>query len=71
MLIPSRGHLAGAIARIDDDVLTNADKRRFINAVGDDYWIARNHGGILARIRAELEDAAVDAESPSTEQTSV
>lgn len=49
-----RGHLAGGIARIDDEALSNADKRRFLIAVGDDYWVARSHSAVLARIKTEV-----------------
>lgn len=49
-----RGHLAGGLARVDDDALSNTDKRRFLIAVGDDYWTARTHGEVLSRIRADL-----------------
>ena len=49
-----RGHLAGGIGRVDDDALSDADKRRFLLAVGDDYWIGRTHGAVLARIRTDL-----------------
>ena len=50
-----RNHLAGGIARVHEDALCNADKRRFLVAVGDDYWVKRSHGPVLARIRSELD----------------
>lgn len=57
----NRGHLAGGIGRVDDDALSTSDKRRFLLAVGDDYWVGRTHGAVLARIRTDL--AQDDAEA--------
>jgi len=54
--------LATGLGRADDDVLTEGDKRRFLQDVKDNFWVKKNDGHVLARIKAELD--AIDGISP-------
>ena len=58
----SRSYLATGLGRADDDVLTEGDKRRFLQDVKDNFWVKKNDGHVLARIKAELD--AIDGISP-------
>jgi len=51
----SRSYLATGLGRADDDVLTEGDKRRFLQNVKDNFWVKKNDGHVLARIKAELD----------------
>jgi len=58
----SRSYLATGLGRADDDVLTEGDKRRFLQDVKDNFWVKKNDGHVLARIKAELDE--IDGISP-------
>ena len=47
--------MATGLGRADDDVLTEGDKRRFLQNVKDNFWVKKNDGHVLARIKAELD----------------
>lgn len=44
------------MSRVDDDALGEADKRRFLEDVKDNFWVKRDNGEMLARIKAELDE---------------
>ena len=46
--------MAEAIARSHEDVLSDKDKRRFLEDIKDNFWISRNHGPVVAQVKAEL-----------------
>jgi hypothetical protein len=48
---------------VDEDVLSEADKRRFLDDVKDNIWVKRDNGDVLKQIRAEL--AELDRDEPS------
>jgi len=56
-----RSHLAAGVGRVDEDVLSEADKRRFLEEVKDNFWVKRDNGWVLNQIRAELDE--IDGES--------
>jgi len=55
--------LAEAIARSHEDVLSDKDKRRFLDDIKDNFWISRNHGPLVAQVKAEL--GMVDGQATS------
>jgi hypothetical protein len=59
--------LAAGLGRADEDVLTESDKRRFLEDVKDNFWVKRDNGWLLAQIKAELEEIDGVAMAPSKE----
>jgi hypothetical protein len=59
--------LAAGIGRVDEDTLSERDKRRFFEDVKDNFWVKRDSGFVLAQIRAELEEIDALSVSASTE----
>ena len=55
--------MAEAIARSHEDVLSDKDKRRFLEDIKDNFWISRNHGPLVAQVKAEL--GMVDGQATS------
>jgi hypothetical protein len=60
--------LAAGLGRVDEDVLTESDKRRFLEDVKDNFWIKRDNGWLLAEIKAELDGVDGSAKSTSNEE---
>ena len=48
--------MAAGIGRVDEDVLSEADKRRFLEEVKDNFWVKRDNGWVLDQIKAELDE---------------
>jgi hypothetical protein len=48
--------LAAGVGRVDEDVLSEADKRRFLEEVKDNFWVKRDNGWVLDQFRAELDE---------------
>jgi len=62
--------LAEAIARSHEDVLSDKDKRRFLEDIKDNFWISRTSHTVLEQIaQGEVEEAEEETESEQeTEQ---
>ena len=60
--------MAAGIGRVDEDVLSEADKRRFLDEVKDNYWVKRDSGWVLDQIRAELSEIDGVSADKSTEE---
>jgi hypothetical protein len=66
--------LATGVGRVDEDVLSEADKRRFLEEVKDNFWVKRDNGWVLDQIRAELDEidgVSVDKSSGEGEDTEI
>jgi hypothetical protein len=63
--------LAEGIGRVDEDILSDQDKRRFLEDTKDNIWISRRHGPVVAQVRKELGlvDGQVSASDVVPEQT--
>jgi hypothetical protein len=48
--------LATGVGRVDEDVLSEADKRRFLEEVKHNFWVKRDNGWVLDQIKAELDE---------------
>jgi hypothetical protein len=48
--------LAAGVGRVDEDVLSEADKRRFLEEVKHNFWVKRDNGWVLDQIKAELDE---------------
>jgi hypothetical protein len=60
--------LATGVGRVDEDVLSEADKRRFLEEVKDNFWVKRDNGWVLDQIKAELNEIAGVSVNKSTEE---
>jgi hypothetical protein len=60
--------LAAGVGRVDEDVLSEADKRRFLEEVKDNFWVKRDNGWVLDQIRAELDEIDGGSVDKSTEE---
>jgi len=60
--------LAAGIGRVDEDVLSEADKRRFLEEVKDNFWVKRDNGWVLDQIKAELDEIDGVSVGKSTEE---
>lgn len=67
----SRSYLAGGIERVDDDVLSDNDKKRFLNVAKDDYWVKRNYDKVLQRIKMELENDYPNNSEPAANEVAL
>jgi hypothetical protein len=66
--------LAAGVGRVDEDVLSEADKRRFLEEVKDNFWVKRDNGWVLDQIRAELgeiDGVSVDKSTEEEEDTEI
>jgi len=66
--------LAAGIGRVDEDVLSEADKRRFLEEVKDNFWVKRDNAWVLDQIKAELDEidgVSVDKPTEEDEDTEV
>jgi hypothetical protein len=66
--------LAAGIGRVDEDVLSEADKRRFLEEVKDNFWVKRDNGWVLDQIRVELDEidgVSVDKSTEEDEDTEI
>lgn len=66
--------MAAGVGRVDEDVLSEADKRRFLEEVKDNFWVKRDNGWVLNQIRAELDEidgVSVDKSTEEEEDTEV
>jgi hypothetical protein len=66
--------LAAGVGRVDEDVLSEADKRRFLEEVKDNFWVKRDNGWVLDQFRAELDEidgVSVDKSTEEEEDTEV
>jgi hypothetical protein len=64
----NRSHLAAGIGRVDEDVLSEADKRRFLEEVKDNFWVKRDNAWVLSAIEAELDEIDGVSVEKSTEE---
>ena len=60
--------MAAGIGRVDEDVLSEADKRRFLEEVKDNFWVKRDNGWVLDQIKAELDEIDGVSVGKSTEE---
>jgi hypothetical protein len=66
--------LAAGVGRIDEDVLSEADKRRFLVEVKDNFWVKRDNGWVLDQIKAELDEidgVSIDKSTEEEEDTEI
>jgi hypothetical protein len=69
-----RSHLAAGVGRVDEDVLSEADKRRFLEEVKDNFWVKRDNGWVLDQIKAELDEidgVSIDKSTEEEEDTEI
>jgi hypothetical protein len=66
--------LAAGVGRVDEDVLSEADKRRFLEEVKHNFWVKRDNGWVLDQIKAELDEidgVSIDKSTVEEEDTEI
>jgi hypothetical protein len=66
--------LAAGVGRVDEDVLSEADKRRFLEEVKHNFWVKRDNGWVLDQIKAELDEidgVSIDKSTEEEEDTEI